>query len=140
MGRRFIIPTVLATSLLACAVGASAQTVCQGPAPAPGAVIHGPVLAIPDAATLCLATGASPDQWTAVAVPGLKASRAVLMAAAFGQNATCAIDAHGVADCRIEGVSLASEVRRPEIVKASMQWRDRAPAYTGPTLLASAQR
>ena len=138
MGRRFIIAAIFATAGMACAAGASAQGVCQGPRPAAGAIIHGPVLAIPDAATLCVATGASPDSWTAIAVPQLKASRAVLMAAAFGQNATCAIDGDGVADCRIEGESLASAVKQPEIIKASVQWRDRIPA-AGPVQLASAR-
>jgi len=117
------------------ASGAVAQTVCGAPAPAAGAVLHGPVLEIPNGSTLCIATGASPAQWTAVSLAQIKTSRAVLMAAAFGQNATCTIGQDGAADCRIEGASLAQQIQRPEILKASMQWRD-APPSVGPTYLA----
>jgi len=138
--RHFIILAILATSGLAYATGASARTVCQGPAPAAGQVVHGPVLEVPDAATLCLATGASPAQWTAIAVPQLKASRALLMAAAFGQNATCVIGADGQADCKIEGVALADQIRQPEIQKASMQWRTGREDLNVRTQIASAAR
>lgn len=140
MRRHFIILAILATSGLACAAGASARTVCQGPAPTAGQVIHGPVLEVPDSTTLCLATGASPNQWTAISVPQLKASRAVLMAAAFGQNATCVVGADGQGDCKIEGRALADEVTRPEVQKASMQWQDRRQDLNRPTQFASSAR
>jgi hypothetical protein len=122
------------------ASAAAARTPCLGPPLAPGAVIHGPVLDIPDGATLCIATGSSPSQWTEIAVPQLKASRALLMAAAFGQNATCTMGPAGVADCTIEGASLASELKRPQVIKASGQWRARAAEETGPVQLASSRR
>ncbi len=137
MGKLFFIAALLAAGL---ASGASAQSVCGGPRPAAGTVLHGPVLAIPDASTLCVANGPSPAQWIAVSLPQLKASRAILMAAAFGQNATCVIGADGVGECRIEDTPLAAEVRRPEIVKAAMQWRDRPADAAGPTQLASNAR
>ena len=137
MGKLFFIVALLGAGL---ASGAAAQTVCGAGRPAVGTVLHGPVLAIPDASTLCIAMGASPAQWTAVSLPELKASRAILMAAAFGQNATCVIGADGVGDCRIEDAPLAAEVSRPEIVKAAMQWRDRPAGATGPTEFASNAR
>jgi hypothetical protein len=98
------------------------------------------VLEIPNGATLCIATGVSPSQWTAVLVPQLRASRAVLMAAAFGQNATCVIGADGLGDCKIEGRALADEVTRPDIQKASMRWRDRRESMTTRAVVASAAR
>ena len=137
MGKLFVIVALLGAGW---ASGAAAQTVCGGARPAAGTVLHGPVLEVPDASTLCVANGASPTQWIAVSVPQLKASRAVLMAAAFGQNATCVISAGGVGECRIEDTPLAAEVHRPEIVKAAMQWRDRTAEAAGPTEFASIAR
>jgi hypothetical protein len=139
MVRSFIIVVAVIASLGAVS-GAAAQGVCQGATPAVGVVVHGPVLNIPNASTICLATGASPEAWTAVAVPQLKASRAVLMAAAFGQNVTCVIGADGAGDCKIDGRALADEVMRPEIQKASMQWRDRRDAPNARVMLASTAR
>lgn len=140
MVRHFISLAIMALAGLAITSAASAQTMCQGAPAAAGAVVHGPILDIPDSATLCVATGASPGQWTAIAVPQLRASRAVLMAAAFGQNATCVVGADGLGDCMIEGRALAAEVTRPAIRKASMQWRDRRKAASGPVMLASTAR
>jgi len=115
---------------------AAAADACQGPTAAPGAVLHGPVLDVPDGASLCIAGSGSPTAWTRVSVRQLGASRPLLMAAAFGQNATCTIDADGLADCTIEGARLADTVKRPEIIKASMQWR----RPLAPTQIASAAR
>ena len=137
MGKLFFIVALLSVGMASAAAG---QTVCGATRPAAGTVLHGPVLAIPDASTLCVATGASPAQWTAVSLPELKVSRAVLMAAAFGQNATCVIGADGVGECQIEDTPLAAQVRRPEIVKAAMQWRAMPAEAAGPTQLASNAR
>jgi len=133
MRKTLIIAALLSAGL---ASGAAAQTVCGAPRPVPGTVLHGPVLEIPNGSTLCIATGGLPAQWTAVPLAQIKTSRAVLMAAAFGQNVTCTIGTDGAGDCRVEGSRLAQEVQRPEILKASMQWRD-APSTVGPTYLAS---
>ena len=138
MHKHSIILAVLAGSGLALASVASAQATCQGAPPAPGIALHGPILDIPNATTLCIATGASPSQWTAISVPQLNASRALLMAAAFGQNATCVIGADGLGDCKVEGVALADEIKRPEIQKAAMQWRDGRQDLNRQTQLASA--
>ena len=146
MGKLFFIVALFGAGLASgafgagLASGAAAQTACGAARPAAGTVLHGPVLAIPDTSTLCVATGTSPAQWTAVSLPALNTSRAVLMAAAFGQNATCVIGADGIGDCRIEDAPLAAEIRRPEIVKAAIQWRDRPAEAAGPTQLASNDR
>ncbi len=131
----FILPA-LVLGLTASASGAMAADVCQGPAATPGAVLHGPVLEISDGASLCIAGSASPTAWTRVSVRQLSASRPLLMAAAFGQNATCRIGADGLADCTIDGARLADTVNRPEVIKASLQWRQ----SLGPTQIASAAR
>lgn len=125
MSRHGLILAILAIGAACVGSQASAAEVCQGPAATPGAVLHGPVLEISDSASLCIASAASPTAWTRVSVRQLHASRPVLMAAAFGQNATCRVGADGQADCSIEGVRLADTVNRPEVVKASMQWRQR---------------
>jgi hypothetical protein len=140
MGKPFISLAILALAGLAMASAAPAETVCGRASPVVGAVVHGPILDIPNSATLCIATGASPSQWVAIPVPQLRASRALLMAAAFGQNATCVVGADGLGDCRIEGRALADEVTRAEVRKASMQWRDRREAPNPSIRLAFAAR
>ncbi len=137
MNKRLIFIAILATAGWAGASEASTRSACPGPAPVAGALIHGPVLDIPDAATLCVATGAAPEAWVAIPVAGLQTSRAVLMAAAFGQTATCVVGADGAGACSIDGASLADKVRRPEIVKAAMQWRSGPRDIAVPTQLAS---
>jgi len=130
---------ILAALTLGLALPASsamAADVCQGPAAAPGVVLHGPVLDVPDGASLCIAASAAPTGWTRVSVRQLGASRPLLMAAAFGQNATCTIGADGLANCTVEGAPLADAVKRPEIIKASIQWR----RPLAPTQVASAAR
>ena len=122
-----ILPALILV-LSAPASASLAADVCQGPAAAPGAVLHGPVLEISDGASLCIAGGAAPSTWTRVSVRQLGASRPLLMAAAFGQNATCRIGADGQADCTIDGARLSDTVNRPEVIKASLQWRQRLVA------------
>jgi len=109
--------------LLLAASSASAESACRGPAPTTGAVIHGPILDIPDGASLCLATGASPDAWVKVDVARFNASRPELMAAAFGKNATCEIQKDGQAVCVVEGQPLAQTLQQPQIIKAATAWR-----------------
>jgi hypothetical protein len=130
------LPIIVALLSAGLASSAAAQSVCGAPRAVTGAVLHGPVLEIPNASTICIATGPSPAQWTAVSLAQLKTSRAVLMAAAFGQNVTCTIGPDGAGVCQVEGATLAQQVQRPEILKASLQWRD-APSAVGPTYLAS---
>jgi hypothetical protein len=115
---------LIATSMAAAFAGpVLAADICRGPAPAEGVAVHGPVLAVPDASSLCVATGVAPSDWVRIPLPHLQATHAALMAAAFGKNATCAIDAHGRGACAIEGQALAETLQSPEIVKASVDWR-----------------
>jgi hypothetical protein len=123
MDRRGLFFAILTIAAASMASTAMASGVCDGPAPAPGAVLHGPVLDIPDGASLCIAQVGSPTAWTRVSVRQLAANRPQLMAAAFGQNATCRIGAEGLADCTVDGAPLADIVRRPETIKAALQWR-----------------
>ncbi|HEX4198491.1 MAG TPA: hypothetical protein VHZ26_13725 [Caulobacteraceae bacterium] len=102
---------------------AGAADVCQGPAPAAGAAVHGPVLAVPDGSSLCLATGATPSAWVKIPLSRLRTSQRMLMAAAFGKNATCAIGADGRGECLVEGRPLAASLQSPEVVKAAYLWR-----------------
>jgi hypothetical protein len=123
MAMRRSLLLITAVAMTAITAPALAADLCRGAAPARGAPVHGPVLAVPDAASLCIATGASPSEWIRVPVSHLQTSRAALMAAAFGKNATCVIDAQGRGACVIEGHALAEAVQSPEIVKASYAWR-----------------
>jgi hypothetical protein len=114
---------LLSTILLMAASPAIAQDVCRGETPAPGATVHGPVLEIPDAKSLCIALNTSPDSWVRVSLAGLDASRPQLMAAAFARNATCQIGEKGQAVCTIEGEPLAASLQQPQVIKAAMAWR-----------------
>ena len=93
-----------------------------GPAPN-GAVVHGPVLQIPDPASLCIAQGPSPSTWIRVRLARASQTYPLLMAAAFGKNAVCKVGLDGRGVCAIEGQPLDAELRRPETVVASLSWR-----------------
>jgi hypothetical protein len=116
---------ILMTAMLATAFvsRAWAGDVCQGPAPGARAAVHGPVLAVPDGSSLCVATGVSPSAWVRIPLAHLQTTHAALMAAAFGKNATCAIDADGRGVCVVEGQPLAEALQSPGIVKATYDWR-----------------
>jgi hypothetical protein len=105
------------------ASNASATNVCGGPVPAPGKVVHGPVLVVPDGSSLCVALGASPSNWVKLPLSKMSVARGTLMAAAFGKNATCRVGARGEATCDIEGEPLAALVGRPELLRAAYAWR-----------------
>jgi hypothetical protein len=123
LGEKRILSILAATIGAAFASSVWAADVCQAPAPAKGAVIHGPVLAIPDGSSLCLATGASPSTWVRISLSRPPVTRPALMAAAFGKNATCVVGADGRGDCVVEGQRLATVLQGPEIVKAAYAWR-----------------
>ena len=123
MGERLVPLLMIAVLAAAFASRATAGEVCQGPAPSAHATVHGPVLAVPDASSLCIATGASPSAWVRIPLDRPQATKAALMAAAFGKNATCAVDADGRGACVVEGKPLTELLHSPEIVKTAYDWR-----------------
>ena len=124
-----------ACALLGFAGAAHAETVCQGAAPVVGAEIRGPVLQVLDSERLCVALGATPDQWVEVALApeplqntsAHPANRGSLMAVAFAQNITCKIvDVTGglpVAACRLDDQSVRALTREPAAYTAGQAWR-----------------
>lgn len=124
-----------AMALLGVAGAAEAGTVCQGSAPAVGAEIHGPVLQVLDSERLCVALGATPDQWVEVALapePLRKtsahpANRGSLMAVAFAQNVTCRIvdmaQALPIAACQLDDQSVRALTREAAAYTAGEAWR-----------------
>lgn len=130
-------PRLVMTGLLFAAFGQAAQAaVCTGQAPAVGAEIQGPVLHVPDAASLCVALGMTPDHWVevrladapaALASPTSMEARSILMEAAFAQNVVCRIvasdDRSPAAICQRDGRSIGEAVSPPTAVKASQTWR-----------------
>ena len=103
--------------------GAAIAADCPG-GPAPSvSVVQGPVLAIPDASSLCLAQGQAPSTWVRVQLAQASETHPLLMAAAFGKNAICVVGRNGRAICNIEGQPLDAELRRPETIEASISWR-----------------
>jgi hypothetical protein len=114
--------TAMSLGLCLAASAASAAGCPGGVAPAKS-VVHGPVLEIPSASSLCIAEGQSPSTWVEVRLPQWDVPHAVMMAAAFGKNATCAVAADGHGDCRVEATPLAAEVRQPAMLIAASAWR-----------------
>lgn len=124
-----------ALALIAFAGAAHAETACQGAAPAVGAEIHGPVLQVLDSERLCVALGATPDQWVELALapePLQKtaahpANRGSLMAVAFARNVTCRIvdmtAGLPVAACELDDQSVRALTREPAAYAAGQAWR-----------------
>jgi hypothetical protein len=124
-----------ALALIAFAGAAHAETSCAGSAPAVGGEIHGPVLQVLDSERLCVALGATPDQWVEVRLApeplqktsAYPANRGSLMAVAFAQNVTCKIiDTEGglpIAACRTEDQSVRALTREPAAYTAGQAWR-----------------
>lgn len=113
----------LGGAALARAETASTGTVCQGAAAVPGQTLHGPILHVPDAGEVCVATGADRGDWVAVPLVQPAGARNVLMAAAFGQNATCRIQTDGRGDCTVEGEPLAARLSRKDVLRTAVSWR-----------------
>ena len=124
-------------TLAAFASAAQAQSPCTATAPAVGTEIRGPVLHILDGERLCVALGATPDQWVELQLtpeplqksalrPG-EDSRSTLMGVAFAQTVTCRIieTAHvrPAALCRLEDQSLRALTRTPAAYAAGRVWR-----------------
>jgi hypothetical protein len=91
---------------------AAAVAVCGAAAPAIGSVVHGPVLQVIDARTVCVALGALPDQWLALRlsrpIDGEAGRPARLV---FSRTVTCRVTGAGAAGAwgvcrRVEPVAL----------------------------------
>jgi hypothetical protein len=114
----------LTASLGLClAAGSALAAGCPGGVAPARSVVHGPVLEIPSASSLCIAEGQSPSTWVEVRLPRWDVPHAVLMAATFGKNATCVVAADGHGDCRVEAAPLADAVRQPAMLIAASAWR-----------------
>ena len=120
---RAVLLAIFLTAIVGVGADAAEAEGCPGGAASAGAVVHGPVLDIPDASTLCIAQGQSPSTWVEVKLRGTGATRGALMAASFARNAVCAIGPDGVGACRIEQEPLAEALRRPEVRLAALSWR-----------------
>jgi len=117
-----LLSMALASGATFSAVDGMAGTCPGGPAPS-GAAVHGPVLEIPDASSLCVALGESPSTWVTVRLAHPSHTYPLLMAAAFGKNAVCFVGRDGLGICDIEDQPLDLELRRPETIEASLSWR-----------------
>ena len=110
---------------LGMATAASAETLCKGAAPAPGEVVHGPVLHVEDGGRLCVARGFGMTDWIelqlADAPPELP--RGPLMSAAFAKDVDCKVQADGRALCTTDGQSIGDLAQRPSVQKAGLSWR-----------------
>jgi hypothetical protein len=58
----------------------------------------------------------------------------LLMAAAFGKDASCTVGVDGLAACEIEGRPLAEALSDPAVIATSGSWRCQATASTGACL------
>lgn len=120
-----------AVALAALTFGAPAlaQT-CRAAAPAVGQTVSGPVLHVIDGRTLCIAQGATPDEWIplriAPAAPALPVDRERLMAAAFSQSLSCTITRGGLvktATCTLAGRPLEAVMTQPATITQAKAWR-----------------
>jgi hypothetical protein len=116
----------------------AASAVCTGQAPASG-VLRGPVLHVESADTLCVALGATPDQWVKLTLADAPAAnpiqrasltdaeanpRGTLMAVAFSQNVDCVIEDGDRAVCTLaDGRSVGALLRQPVARVVGKDWR-----------------
>ena len=110
--------------------GAALASCPGGPAPK-GAAVHGPVLAVPDSDSLCLAQGGAPSNWVEVKLAQPSTSYPLLMAAAFGKDARCTVGADGAAVCSIEDRPLTADLQNPANIKSAAALRCEPTAGTG---------
>jgi len=116
----------------------AAERVCTAQVPASG-VLHGPVLHVEDADTLCVALGATPDQWVRLTLADAPSTsmiqrasltdaeanpRGTLMAVAFSQNVDCTIEQGDRAVCTLaDGRSVGALLRQPVARVVGKDWR-----------------
>ncbi|MCE3290943.1 MAG: hypothetical protein K0R83_2955 [Caulobacter sp.] len=135
--------TVIAFAALAAAgflLGAqqaqAADSVCTAQVPSEGQV-RGPVLQVEDGATLCVALGATPDQWVRLTLADAPAAnpiqraastdenpRGTLMAVAFSQTVDCQVLTDGRALCVLQdGRSVGALLKTRAAWAAGRDWR-----------------
>jgi hypothetical protein len=115
---------------------AATASVCTAQAPASGE-LHGPVLQVEDGATLCVALGATPDQWVRLTLADAPAAnpiqraastdenpRGTLMAVAFSQTVDCRLQTDGRALCLLQdGRSVGNLLKTRAAWAAGKEWR-----------------
>ena len=133
MGARtsYFAGALCAAALTAWAGAASAQDAVCGGRAAPGQVLTGPVLHVPDAQTICVARSHDPKTWVALdvsdAVRSSMSAKRRLESAAFAQDAACTIlpgrSDRPAAVCRIAGVPLVERLQSPATLQLAKVWR-----------------
>lgn len=102
---------------------------CSAAAPAPGAVLSGPVLQVMDGQTLCIAQGPTPDRWIQVRLEGMvnPGARSALMAASFAKDVVCNVERRNpegvVGRCAVDGAPLDELVESGSIRAQAAAWR-----------------
>ncbi len=102
---------------------------CTAAAPAEGQSVSGPVLQVIDGRTLCIAKGATPDQWVRVRLADIydRENRGALMAATFAKDVVCSVertDAQGVVGrCSMDGAPLTQVVASAPAQVQAASWR-----------------
>jgi hypothetical protein len=113
---------VTAAALTAPVATPTDASVCRAPPAVSGEAVRGPILHVPSADLICVATGADPAAWVPVPLAAPAPSRAALMNAAFGENAVCQIGRDGRGQCEVAKDALAQRLRRIDAV-ATESWR-----------------
>ena len=104
---------------------AGAASACSAPSPAPGVIVSGPVLAVPDSHTVCVAMGPLPSQWVAlrIAPPDPDLSVSMVMATVFSKRVSCRVGKQGRAQCRLGEEDVRDLLRQPGLRKVATAWR-----------------
>lgn len=106
---------------------------CKESAPTEGTRLRGPVLAVLDGRTLCVARGFDPSHWVALQVidAPITTARATLMAVAFGKDVDCVVRKNAAAVCMIEGRSVGELSASSDMARAGSSWRESRASGAG---------
>lgn len=104
---------------------ASSASACSAPPPPPGTIVSGPVLAVPDSHTVCVAMGPLPSQWVALRIvqPDPDLSVSMVMAAVFSKRVSCVVGQQGQAQCVVGQEDVRDVLRRPGLRTVATNWR-----------------
>ncbi len=119
--------TLIAAPITTHAQAASAGAgLCKGLPPVEGARLRGPVLAVPDGRTLCVAQGLDPSLWIALQVTDAPTAtaRSTLMAVAFGKDVDCVVRKNAAALCTLDGRSVGELSASSGMAQAGASWRE----------------